>query len=134
MRHKDLIKLIEEGESTTLEFKRKATSPYKLAREISALANTKGGYLLIGVDDNGTIYGVHSEKSEIDVVESACQFEIDPPVEPAIDVINIQGKEIVVVYIEQSRSKPHKMYFENGSKDNKVPRAYIRMGEKSVIA
>ena len=62
MRRSELKELIAEGESTTLEFKRKFTSPEKIAKEIAAFANTKGGYLLIGVDDDKRIYGVKSDR------------------------------------------------------------------------
>jgi predicted HTH transcriptional regulator len=132
MRPKQLIKLIEKGESSTLEFKRKITTPKKLAKEFSALANTKGGYLLVGVDDDGTIIGIHSEKSDQDQIEQSCQFHIDPPIEPAIEFVNVYDKEVAVVYIEESHNKPHNIFIQNG-KDT-LKRAYIRMGEKSVEA
>ena len=80
MRRKELLQLIDEGESSKLEFKRKTTSPQKLAKEFTAFANTKGGYLLLGVDDDGTIVGIHSEKADQDVIERSCQFFIDPPI------------------------------------------------------
>lgn len=132
MRPKELIKLIEKGESSSLEFKRKTTTPNKLAKEFAALANTKGGYLLIGVDDDGTVVGIHSEKSDKEVVETSCNFHIDPPIEHEIEFINIFDKEIVVVYIPESRNKPHNLIIDNGEKQ--IKRAYIRMGENSVEA
>ena len=58
MDKRELKEILAFGKSSTVEFKRKATTPEKLAKEISALANTKGGMLFIGVDDNGSIYGI----------------------------------------------------------------------------
>ncbi len=126
--------LIAEGESSFLEFKRKATSPNKLAREIAALANTKGGILIIGVDDDGTVVGVRSEKSEIDIVEQACGFHIFPPVEPEIEIIEYKNKDVILVHISESTRKPHVVEIEDPEKKRPVKRAYIRLGEKSVIA
>lgn len=134
MSPKELKTLIDTGESTLLEFKRKATSPKKLAKEISAFANTKGGHLLIGIDDNGTIYGCPSEKTEIDILEQAAGFWIDPPVEHQIEVINLFGKEVIVCYIPESPLKPHKLRIEDPEKKKPIFRAYIRIGEKSIEA
>lgn len=135
MRQRELRELIDSGESTTLEFKRKVTNPKKIAKEISAFANTKGGFLLIGVDDDGTLVGVASEKSELDIVMTACQFLIEPAVEPSkIDVINIAGREIVVVEILSGERKPYKLISEDKLSGKEIKRAYIRIGEKSVIA
>lgn len=130
----ELKKLIDLGESTLLEFKRKVTSPQKLAKEISALANTRGGHLLVGVDDDGSIYGCPSEKSEIDMLEQACGFWIEPPIEPQIEIINLYGKEILVARIEESQNKPHKLKIVQNGKKKPIYRAYIRIGEKSVEA
>lgn len=133
MKPRELRDLIAEGESSTLEFKRKISSPKKIAKEITAFANTIGGYLLIGVDDDGTIYGIESEKSDIDLVEQACNFCIIPPVQPIIEVVNIYDLDVLVVYIPESISKPHKLEDEDINHESAL-RAYIRVGEKSVIA
>jgi predicted HTH transcriptional regulator len=62
MRYRELLELIEEGENIQCEFKRKFSTSEKIAREMIAFANTKGGYLLFGVDDDKKIVGVESEK------------------------------------------------------------------------
>ncbi len=129
-----LKELISQGESTTLEFKRKSTTPEKFAKEISALANTKGGWLLVGVDDDGKIVGVHSEKAEISVVETSAEFFIDPPVAYEIEVIQVKRKEVVAVYIPESTVKPHHIEVFDTKNNKTLKRSYIRIGEKSVIA
>jgi predicted HTH transcriptional regulator len=134
MNSKELLEVISEGESSKLEFKRKLNSPDKLAREISAFANTKGGILLVGVDDDGSIVGVQSEKTEIDIIETTCAFHIKPPIIPSIEIINLKGYDIVVVYISESKSKPHFIEIKDTDNNKKLHRAYIRLGEKSVMA
>ncbi|MFH1052165.1 MAG: RNA-binding domain-containing protein [bacterium] len=124
----ELKDIIFEGESTTTEFKRKFTTPEKIAKEISALANTRGGYLIFGVEDDGSIYGVDNEKGEIEYIEQACGFYLEPPIEPDIEIIEINYKDVVLVNIPESKIKPHKVV---NTDDNN---AYIRVGEQSVIA
>lgn len=134
MKTKQLLDLINEGESSKLEFKRKIASPKKIAKEFSAFANTKGGHLIVGVDDDGTIYGIPSEKAAIDEIEKACTFFIDPPIKPTIDIFNIFDKDVAVVHIEESDNKPHRLPFYDSNTDKEYYRAYIRIGEKSIIA
>jgi predicted HTH transcriptional regulator len=144
MNRKRLREIIELGESDTLEFKRKFSDFEKIAREMIALANTRGGLLLIGVDDDGSIVGVASEKSEIELLTTAAEIYCEPPVETDIEVIDIDGVDIIVVTIPESRNKPHRLVVNNPSNGNgngydpagngQNTRVYIRQGEKSVMA
>ena len=129
---KELKDLIARGESSTLEFKRKVIAPEKLAKELSAFANTVGGYLLIGVDDDGTIVGIDSEKTDIEFVETVCGFHIHPQLEPQIEMVRVTGREVLVCRIEESDDKPHIVNAMFEGKEKKI--AYIRVGEKSVAA
>ncbi|MDQ1266093.1 MAG: hypothetical protein QG635_1245 [Bacteroidota bacterium] len=134
MTPQELKELIAKGESSTLEFKRKVTTPEKLAKEISAIANTKGGCLLVGVDDDGTIYGIDSEKYEIEQILQACEIFIDPPITPEIEMIAVKRKEVIIVYIPEGRQKPHSLLIDEQNGRKPVRRAFIRVGEKSVMA
>lgn len=64
MTARDVIQLIEGGENLSVEFKQRFSTHEKMAKEMIAFANTKGGYILIGIDDNKSIYGVESEKAK----------------------------------------------------------------------
>ena len=66
----ELRKLVRQGEGENLEFKRKATHPDKIAREIIAFANTTGGILLVGVDDDKSIYGCKYADEEAFAIQS----------------------------------------------------------------
>jgi predicted HTH transcriptional regulator len=136
MNYKEIKELIAQGESTTLEFKRKIISPVKLAKELAAFANTKGGNLLIGVDDDGTIVGIDSEKSAIELVNQVCEFFVDPPLEPRIEIVNVSWHDVLVVQIDESRHKPHYLPQDEDGTEQKLSqrRVYIRVGEKSLIA
>jgi ATP-dependent DNA helicase RecG len=69
--------LIAEGEGLTVEFKEQYTA--KIDRDIVAFANTKGGYILLGVADNGKITGQklnNKIKSEIHSLARNCEPSI----------------------------------------------------------
>ena len=62
--------LVAEGEHVHQDFKFAITDARKIARSLSAFANTEGGRLLIGVKDNGKIAGIRSEE-ELYMIEAA---------------------------------------------------------------
>lgn len=133
MNRKKLLELIEEGESSTLELKRKISSFQKIAKEISAFANTKGGYILFGVDDDKRLIGVDSEKAVIGDLNTICEFYLSPPLMPDISITGINGMDIVVVYIPESDYKPN-YAVENPDINSSEKKVYIRVGDKSVLA
>ena len=63
--------LVSHGEGASLEFKRKATFPEKIVREMIAFANTKGGILLIGIGDDGSLAGLKHPEDELHVMTEA---------------------------------------------------------------
>ncbi len=134
MKLRHLLDLIEEGENLTCEFKRKFSTPEKIAREMIAFANTKGGYLIIGVDDDKEIVGVESEKTESELILDAAQNYCEPPLRINIDYVEIKGKEVVVVEILESKLKPHRIqdYLNELDINNSV--VTIRVNDKSVQA
>ncbi len=129
----ELKALISEGENFKIEFKRQFSSIEKIAKELIAFANTKGGMILFGVDDDGTICGVESEKSEMDLLYEAAHEYCEPPIEPIVQVIELNRKDVVVAIVKESETKPHRLqdYKDYLSKDSKV---YIRINDKSVVA
>ena len=134
-----LRQIIEVGESDTVEFKRKFSGFEKIAREMIALANTRGGLLLIGVDDDGSIVGVRSEKSEIDLITTTAEHYVDPPLEAEIDIVDIDGEDVIAVRIPESRRKPHRLmvdgiYSRREGTSDFAAGVFIRQGERSIAA
>jgi predicted HTH transcriptional regulator len=134
IRRKDLLQLIEEGESGHCEFKRKFSSSEKIAREIMAFANTHGGFILFGIDDDRQVVGVESEKSEAELITDAAQKHIEPPVDINIQYINLHDKEIVVVEVPESDNKPHRLQDYQNDFDITKAIVCIRVNDKSVQA
>ena len=126
-------KILEQGETNKIEFKRKVSTYEKIAKEIIAFANSKGGTILFGIDDDSTVCGVESEKGEIELIQEACSFHCVPSITPVISIFNYKSKDIIIVDIEQSENKPH-FLFEGTAKFNKDSKVYIRVNDKSVLA
>lgn len=59
----ELLEIIANGESSGVEFKRDDIRPEQLAKEVVAMANFQGGCVLLGVEDDGTISGIHRQNS-----------------------------------------------------------------------
>jgi predicted HTH transcriptional regulator len=96
-----LLKRIAGGESQVLDFKFAVNDSRKIARSMSAFANTNGGSLLIGVKDNGKLAGIRSEE-EIYMTEAAATMHCEPEVSFNSILYNIQGKEILEIIILQN--------------------------------
>jgi predicted HTH transcriptional regulator len=134
VKRKQVEELIEAGENITCEFKRKFSTPEKIAKEMIALANTKGGYILFGVDDNKEIIGVESEKGEAELIKDAALNFCEPAINYKIEYVNFEHKEIVVIHIPESKVKPHRIQDYLSDLDVTKASVYIRIGEKSVQA
>ena len=134
MKPRELLELIEEGESLTCEFKRKFSTTEKIVREMIAFANTKGGYLIIGVDDDKKIFGVESEKAEAELIYDAAKNFCEPPLDVSIDYVEVKGKEVVVVEVFESQDKPHRIQDYLNELDVNKSVVTIRVNDKSVQA
>ncbi|HET8865647.1 MAG TPA: ATP-binding protein, partial [Gracilimonas sp.] len=124
----DLKNLIQTGESSFLEFKHSVASPEKIAREMAAFANTKGGTLLIGVEDNGEIIGVESYYEEEFWLNQAAQEECIPPISITIELVNTGERDVLMVKVPEAQKKP---IYVKGKKYRQV---YVRVGDESVVA
>ena len=69
-----LLCLIREGEHQQQDFKYRVADACKLAKSVSAFANTDGGRLLIGVSDDGHLSGVRSEEEIFMMHQAAYKF------------------------------------------------------------
>ena len=134
MNRKLLISLIERGESLTIEFKQRFSDYTKIAKEIIAFANTSGGTILFGIDDDGSIYGVESEKSETELIKETITDFCEPEIEYQISYIELEGKEIVCLEIPESTNKPHRIQDYKSSLDINNAQVYVRVNDKSVLA
>ncbi len=120
--------LIEEGEHQQLDFKFEISNARKIARTMSAFANTEGGKLLIGVKDNGKIAGIQSEEEKY-MIESAAELFCKPPVKYLAKDWQVEGKQVLEVVVYESEEKPHMAPY----KEDKW-KAYIRVNDENFLA
>lgn len=101
-----LLRKIAEGEHQHQDFKHQISDSRKIARTLSAFANTEGGRLLIGVKDNGRIAGVRGLE-EVHMVEGAADLYCTPPVSVEFHFHEEEGKQVVEALVQPSENRPH---------------------------
>lgn len=120
--------LITQGEGSRLEFKSTISTAARIARTLCAFANTGGGTLLIGVDDDGKIAGVRSEVGEMHKIEQATDFLVEPPLTISYRSVWVSGKLVLVIDVPESTDKPH--YALDEQHHHRT--IYVRAKDKSV--
>lgn len=120
--------LIAQGEGSRLEFKSTISTAARIARTLCAFANTAGGTLLIGVDDDGKVSGVKSEVGEMHKIEQATDFLVEPPLTVSYQNVWVAGKLVLVIDVPESTEKPH--YALDEQRHHRT--IYVRAKDKSV--
>lgn len=127
---RELKKLVSEGEGIQLEFKRKASYPEKIVRELIAFANTEGGTLLIGVDDDGSVPGVKYPEEEAHVVRQSLTNFCRPLLTYNESVIPLPDNRYVVRFdVPSSSKRPH--YLASTKSDRET---FVRVKDMSIKA
>jgi predicted HTH transcriptional regulator len=125
-----LRRLVMEGEGQHLEFKRKASHPEKIVREMIAFANSEGGTLLIGVDDDGALAGVKYPDEELLSVQEALHKHLKQKLIYHDSLIELSENRFVVrLDIPPSEKRP--LYFVL---DSKTRESYVRVNDMSIKA
>ena len=86
--------------------------------------------MLFGVDDDGSIVGVVSEKEELNLIYTAGEFYCDPPVIPEIEIVPYNHRDIIVASVYESDNKPHALVND----DTEEMKIFIRVNDKTVPA
>lgn len=128
-----LKRLAALGEGPRLEFKNRVPRPDRIAREIIAFANTDGGTILLGVDDDGSVVGLRDADEELFALDEALESRIEPPVEVRVQRVHVsRRREVVVVEVAPSEARPHFLRPEGDPTRRRA--AFVRVGEESVEA
>lgn len=122
-------KLILGGEGLTLDFKKTITNCEKIARTLVAFANNKGGMLLVGVLDDGTMKGVKAEEEEKYMLLKAAQSYCRPTIDLTFEEVYIDDKIVLTAEVKESDTKPHTALGED-----KRWWVYVRVKDKSMLA
>lgn len=111
-----LLNTIALGESSTVQFKRTFDDIEKITPEIAAFLNTNGGKIIIGVDNDKTIFGVDPDKEDklIQWLGSASSEQhLTPPASITIEKHLIDGKMLIIVDVPNGVNKPYQTKNKN---------------------
>ncbi|HBZ2982048.1 TPA: putative DNA binding domain-containing protein [Legionella pneumophila] len=115
--------LITQQEGKTLEFKRDLSSPKSLLKSIVAFANTAGGHLIIGVNDERQIIGVEHPLDEEERLCNLIADSISPRLIPSIELVTLNNKTLLVIEVFVSNTGPHWINSEGSTQG-----IYVRLG------
>jgi len=122
----DLLQLIANGENSGVEFKRDDLRPEQLAKEIVALANLKGGCLLLGVEDDGSISGIQRADLEPWVMDTVFGRYVHPMILPYYEEVALDdGKRVAVITLTEGTAKPYAV------RHNDREEVFVRVGSTS---
>ena len=138
MKNKEMDFISQEGEGLKIEFKENFNK--FISREIVAFANAVGGRIFLGVSDDGSIKGIEMTnglKSQIQDLVNICDPVVKINIENSgtqgvssddLDIIN-EGKNIVVIEVEEGVDKPYKcpagFFMRQGANSQKMTRDEI---------
>ena len=103
----ELYEIIAGGEDSFTEFKRDVSQRSDFAGEMVAFANTEGGHILIGVDDDGTIVGVETPQRVEEQIINLARNNCRPPLTPIIDSVETDEGLVMVLTVRRRVGAPH---------------------------
>ena len=120
----DLVELLKRPEGKTLEFKRDLSTPEGALKTIVAFANTAGGTLLVGVEDESRhVRGVHGPLDLEERLANRISDLIVPRLVPELEILPWRRALVLAVQVYPSPSRPH--YLKREGLDGGV---YVRVG------
>ncbi len=103
----EIKRLIQTGESETVELKTSLSDWKAIIESISAFANTNGGIVLIGVRDSSEIRGIKVGKDSIESLTNKIIQNTDPKIYASIEVAEVDGRDIIVLTVKDTQNKPY---------------------------
>ena len=107
----ELIKLIELGENSRVQFKRgiDITNAKSLGGEMVAFANSKGGKVLVGIADDGSCIGLSPEdiRRINQLISNTATDCVRPAINPETETIHVGEKIVMVLTVHEGASKPY---------------------------
>jgi len=121
----ELSALLREGENSGVEFKRDDIRPEDLAKALVALSNLRGGRVLLGVEDDGTVSGLVRDRVD-EWVMTVARDKVRPPLIPYVETVTDpgSGRRLAVVTVEAG-------YAVHAVWHNRHSSYFIRVGRQS---
>jgi ATP-dependent DNA helicase RecG len=122
-----------DDENVVVEYKSREIEPWKIAKEIVAFSNSKGGKLIFGIDDRGNVVGIESPKKLEETIANISRNNCEPPIVPEIERQSKKGKTIIVVKVPKGNDRPYKtggkFYIRVGSTVREASRTGFFIGQ-----
>lgn len=99
--------LRRQGENSAVEFKSASVKPQGLAKEMVAFANTGGGSILLGLEDDGSVGGLTAGFDYEQWVANIARNNVVPSLDVATSTHRVEGKDILLVEVPKGRDKPY---------------------------
>ncbi|HEY5393256.1 MAG TPA: RNA-binding domain-containing protein [Hanamia sp.] len=124
----EILELIQKGESSTVQFKERIDDAHKFSQELVAFSNTKGGLIIIGVNDktglrNGLSFSEIRDTNRL-IVDSSTN-NVKPATIVESQTITVDSQNLITINVEEGLSKPYKdkkgaIWVKNGSDKRRV--------------
>lgn len=124
----EILEIIQKGESSTVQFKERVNDAYDIATEMIALSNSRGGIILIGVNDkSGGIHGLSFDEIQAtnNLLVNAATNNVKDSITILTETIIVNAESLIIVSISEGRNKPYRdnkgiVWIKNGSDKRKV--------------
>jgi len=103
----DLLELIGQGEGAKIEFKTDDVRPESMAKEIVSFANMNGGYIFVGVENNGRIIGVQKKGLQAWIMDTVVGRHVHPMIVPDYEEVSIEEAKVVFINVPRGVAKPY---------------------------
>ncbi len=109
VRPADIEEILKRGENDQVEFKQDLSKkPEEFLESVVAFANTKGGSILVGVDDSGNVTGLYEQKLE-ERVQNMIRDNCEPAPNVTVERKEILGKTVYLVRVSEGDEKPYNL-------------------------
>jgi ATP-dependent DNA helicase RecG len=99
--------MIPQSESLTIEFKsdRKRLSDAELVEALVCLANTEGGELWLGVEDDGQATGLHAEHMVLTGMAGMVAARTSPALQVRVEVLQVGGVPVAKITVPKAQGE-----------------------------
>ena len=123
---KELKKLISQGESEKLEFKKSAADWKAIIETVAAFSNSRGGKIIIGVADSLKSAGIKVGKNTVENLTNQILQNTDPKVHPRITIKKINSESVIIIEVKES---PDHLVLAFGRPFKRVGKSTVKMSK-----
>lgn len=105
----ELMKILAQGEDSRNQFKKNINNPDSLAAEMVAFSNGQGGFVYVGVDDDGSISGLTSNDIHRlnQMISTVASQHVVPAINPITQNTTINDRLVLVMEVPRGINKPY---------------------------